>query len=88
MGPLRCPETSVNSYHTTPRNIPEELRSHKHRVGSFKSRAHTLRTVNIKRPPKPEYLQGNLNSHPEELLYYLNPNHFNDVVLNLFYDIY
>ena len=24
MGPLRCPETSVNNYHTTPRNIPEE----------------------------------------------------------------
>jgi hypothetical protein len=27
MGPTRCPETSVNSYHTTPRNIPEERRS-------------------------------------------------------------
>jgi hypothetical protein len=24
MGPIRCPETSVNNYHTTPRNIPEE----------------------------------------------------------------
>jgi hypothetical protein len=22
MVPIRCPETSVNSYHTTPRNIP------------------------------------------------------------------
>jgi hypothetical protein len=24
---IRCPETSVNNYHTTPRNIPEERRS-------------------------------------------------------------
>jgi hypothetical protein len=29
MGPLRCPETSVNNYYTTPRNIQEERRSHK-----------------------------------------------------------
>jgi hypothetical protein len=27
MGPIRCPETSVNYYRTTPRNNPEELRS-------------------------------------------------------------
>jgi hypothetical protein len=27
MGPMRCPETSINNYHTTPRNIPEERRS-------------------------------------------------------------
>jgi hypothetical protein len=27
MGPIRRPETSVNNYHTTPRNIPEERRS-------------------------------------------------------------
>ena len=27
MGLLRCSETSVNKYHTTPRNIPEERRS-------------------------------------------------------------
>jgi hypothetical protein len=25
--PIRCPETSVNNYHTTPHNIPEERRS-------------------------------------------------------------
>jgi hypothetical protein len=31
-------ETSVNNYHTTPRNIPEERRSHQHRDGSLKSR--------------------------------------------------
>jgi hypothetical protein len=24
---IGCPETSVNNYHTTPRNIPEERRS-------------------------------------------------------------
>jgi hypothetical protein len=28
MGPIRCPDTSVNNYHTTPRNIPEKRRSH------------------------------------------------------------
>jgi hypothetical protein len=27
MGPTRCPETSVNNYHMTPRNIPEDRRS-------------------------------------------------------------
>jgi hypothetical protein len=27
-GLTRCPETSVNNYHTTPRNIPRERRSH------------------------------------------------------------
>ena len=36
MGPIRCPETSVNSYHTTPRNTPKDLRFH-HRGGSLKS---------------------------------------------------
>jgi hypothetical protein len=30
MGPIRCPETSVNNYHTTPLNIPEERRSQQH----------------------------------------------------------
>jgi hypothetical protein len=29
MGPIRYPETSVNNYHTIPRNIPEERRSQK-----------------------------------------------------------
>jgi hypothetical protein len=28
--PTRCPETSVNSYYTTPCNNPEERRSHQH----------------------------------------------------------
>jgi hypothetical protein len=28
MEPIRCPKTSVNNYHTPPRNIPEERRSH------------------------------------------------------------
>jgi hypothetical protein len=26
MGPIRCPETSVNNYHTTPCNYPEDHR--------------------------------------------------------------
>jgi hypothetical protein len=29
MGPTRCPESSVNNYHTTTRNIPEERKSQK-----------------------------------------------------------
>jgi hypothetical protein len=37
MGPIRCPKTSVNNYHSTPRNIPEERRSHQRRGGSLKS---------------------------------------------------
>jgi hypothetical protein len=28
MGRIRCPETSVNNYHMTPRNIPEKRRSY------------------------------------------------------------
>jgi hypothetical protein len=28
MGPIRCPETSVNNYHMTPCNNPEDHRSH------------------------------------------------------------
>jgi hypothetical protein len=28
VGLIRCPETSVNNYHTTPRNFPEQRRSH------------------------------------------------------------
>jgi hypothetical protein len=38
MGPTRCPETSVNIYHTTPCNYPEDHRFHKHRSGSLKSK--------------------------------------------------
>jgi hypothetical protein len=36
MGPIRWPETSVNDYHSTLRNTPEERRSHQHRGGSPK----------------------------------------------------
>jgi hypothetical protein len=28
VGPVHCPETSVNNYHTTLHNNPEEHRSH------------------------------------------------------------
>jgi hypothetical protein len=28
MGPTRCPETSVNNYHTTPCNYPKDHRLH------------------------------------------------------------
>jgi hypothetical protein len=38
MGPTRCPETSVNNYHTTPCNYPKDHRLHQHRGGSLKSR--------------------------------------------------
>jgi hypothetical protein len=39
MGPVRCPETSVNNYHTTPRNNPTYHRFHQHRGGSLKSKS-------------------------------------------------
>jgi hypothetical protein len=34
MGPIRCPETSVKNYHTT----PEDRRFNQHRDGSLKSK--------------------------------------------------
>ena len=37
MGPIGCPETSVQIYHSTLRNTPEECRSHPHRCGSLRS---------------------------------------------------
>jgi hypothetical protein len=37
MGPTRCPETSVNNYHTTPCNHPKDHRLHQHSGGSLKS---------------------------------------------------
>jgi hypothetical protein len=37
MGPVGCPETSVQNYHSMLRNIPEERISHLHRGGSPKS---------------------------------------------------
>jgi hypothetical protein len=36
LGPIGCRETSVQNYHSTLRNIPEERRSHQHRGGSLK----------------------------------------------------
>jgi hypothetical protein len=38
MGPTRCPETSVNNYHTMRCNYPEDHRLHQHRGGSLKSK--------------------------------------------------
>jgi hypothetical protein len=38
MGPICCPETSVNNYRTTPHNIPEGRRSHQHRSEHLKSK--------------------------------------------------
>jgi hypothetical protein len=37
MGPIGCPETSVQNYHSTLSNIPEERRSHEHRGESLRS---------------------------------------------------
>jgi hypothetical protein len=42
MEPIGCPETLVQNYHSTLRNIPEEHRCHLHRGGSLKSRKHKL----------------------------------------------
>jgi hypothetical protein len=38
-------ESSVNNYHTTPCNIPEERGSHQHRGGSLKSRSVQVKVV-------------------------------------------
>jgi hypothetical protein len=38
MGPIGCPETSVQNYRSTLRNTPKEHRSHEHRDGGLKSR--------------------------------------------------
>jgi hypothetical protein len=43
MGQMRCPETSVNNYHTTLRNILEGRKSHQYGLGSVKSRLFQLR---------------------------------------------
>jgi hypothetical protein len=37
MGTIRCPETSVNNYHTTPCNYPEDHIFYQHRGGRLKS---------------------------------------------------
>jgi hypothetical protein len=38
MGPIGCPETSVQNYHSTLRDIPEDSRPHPHRGEKLKSR--------------------------------------------------
>jgi hypothetical protein len=51
MGPIGCPETSVQNYQFTLRNISEERRSHLHSGGSLKSRklgvVPFIKTVNL-----------------------------------------
>jgi hypothetical protein len=42
MGPIRRSETSINNYHTTPHDIPEERKSHQQRGGSLRSRLKVL----------------------------------------------
>jgi hypothetical protein len=37
MGPMRCPETSVKDFQSTPHTTPEERRAHQHRGRSLKS---------------------------------------------------
>jgi hypothetical protein len=49
------PETSVKDYHTTPRNIPEQGRSHQRRGRSLKS------SCTILVPPRPERHECALN---------------------------
>jgi hypothetical protein len=47
MGPIRCPETSANNYHTTSCNYPEDNRFHQHRGGSLKSRLYLLLLITV-----------------------------------------
>jgi hypothetical protein len=41
MRPIRCPETTVNDYHSTLRNTPEDRRSHQYRGESLKPLKHS-----------------------------------------------
>jgi hypothetical protein len=52
MGPIVCPETSVQDYHSTLRNTPEERGSHLHRVGSLKVLRLVIRPTYCCRPKK------------------------------------
>jgi hypothetical protein len=45
MGLIRFPETSVNNYHTTPCNYPEDHRFHQHRGVSLKSRLNWKKAI-------------------------------------------
>jgi hypothetical protein len=45
---IHCPETSINNYHTTPRNTPEDRRFRQHRGGSLKSRLFTYSSLSIR----------------------------------------
>jgi len=49
MGPVSCPETSVENYHYTSRNFPEERRSQLLRGGSLKSRMEKSRFKSVDR---------------------------------------
>ena len=53
MGPIGCPETSVKIYHSTLRNIPEQLRSHQHRRECLNSQIvlAMFRTDTVHSPP-------------------------------------
>jgi len=45
MGPIGCPETSVQNYRFTLRITPGERRSHLRRGGSLKSRVFAIRLL-------------------------------------------
>lgn len=49
VGPIRCFETSVRTYHSTARKIPKEGRYHSHRGGSLKSRIVYACVVSVSR---------------------------------------
>jgi hypothetical protein len=51
MGPIDYPETSVQNYHTTLRNISEARRSHLHRARSVKSRTKHIKSNSLARLP-------------------------------------
>jgi hypothetical protein len=47
MGPIRCPATSVEDYHSTFRNIPEERGSRQLRGGSLKSQLQSAQAPSV-----------------------------------------
>ena len=69
MGPIGCPETSVQNYHPTLRNTPEERRSHLHDGGSLKSRSAA---------------DASFDSHFLVICFFFEQVYFCDALLSLF----
>jgi hypothetical protein len=79
MGQICCPETSVSSYYSKLRYIPEERRSHQRRSGNLKS--WPIRSVQLMQLMSLETLPDFTASHPSPAmhLHFQNPTKFHGV---------